>query len=121
MVLVTNLLSQAGITHYSNLQTVQHSTKLTVPSEKKNNFMQYIHNISPGSAITKANTVKQNNQHQDKGRKSVFFCGLSVVSRQSYDSFIFKYCVTVSLVVVSLIPRSYLFLSGYETNLLMWI
>jgi len=37
------------------------------------------------------------------------------VSRQSYGSFVFTECV--SLVVVSLVPRTHLYWSGYETNL----
>ena len=37
--------------------------------------------------------MKQNNEHQDEGRKN-FLGGLSVVSRQSYGSFAFKYYIS---------------------------
>ena len=40
--------------------------------------------------LTEANRVKHNDEHQDEGRKNVFWV-LSVVSRQSYGSFDFKY------------------------------
>ena len=45
----------------------------------------------------------------------VFLEGLSIVSGQSYSSFVLS---IASLVVVSLVPRPHLCWSGYETNLL---
>ena len=44
--------------------------------------------ISPGAVTTyRGYGVKQNDEHQDEGRKSVLW-GLSVMSRQSYGSFV---------------------------------
>ena len=65
--------------------------------------------------LTEANRTKWNDEHQEEGQKSLFW-RLFVVSRQSYDSFIFKYWTPgcsqprtqTSLVLVWV----------YETNLL---
>jgi len=49
----------------------------------------------------------------ERAKKKVFFWGgLSVVSRQSYGSFV----CTVSLVVISFVPRPHLHWSGYKTT-----
>ena len=76
-------------------------------------------NISSGRwQLTEANEVKQNNEHQDKGRKKfalffnyfLFFCRLFVVSRHSYSSFVLN---NEPLVVVSLVLRPYVYWSRY--------
>ena len=61
--------------------------------------------------------MKQNDEHQDEGRKNICW-RLSVVSRQKCGSFVLS---IVTLVVVSLLPRPHLYWRRYKTNLLTWI
>ena len=60
--------------------------------------------------------MKQNDEHQDEVQKNVF--GVSPLRLSRAISFILS---MEPLVVVSLVPRPYLYWSGYETNLPTWI